>query len=101
MVRPGQVTVDGDAQVLAGTCCFQCLPVEEVAGCQDFSLLVGHDADDVAFAWVKFHLPQVFPFFERIKIFLKKGLVLLVFNSSVQKAVVCKKSGTGVLDCIR
>ena len=71
MGRPGQVTADGDTQVLAGACCFQCLPIEEVAGCQGFSLLVGHDADDVAFARVKFHLPHVFPFFERIKVFLK------------------------------
>ena len=70
--RPGEVTVDGDAQVLAGTCCLQCLPMKEVAGCQDFFffLLVGHDADDFAFAWVKFHLPHVFPFFKRIKVFL-------------------------------
>ena len=71
MGRPGEVTADGDAQVLAGTCCFQCLPVEEVAGCQDFSLLVGHDADDVAFAWVRFHLPHVFPFFAKVKVVLE------------------------------
>ena len=71
MSRSGQVTADGDAQVLACTCCFQCLPMEEVAGCQDLSLLVGHDADDIAFAWIKFHLPHVFSFFERIKVLLK------------------------------
>ena len=100
MGGPGQVTADGDARVLAGIC-FQCLPMEDVASCQDFSLLVGHDADDIAFAWVKFYLPHVFPVFERIKVFSKEGLFLLVFNSSVRKAVVCKKSGTGVLDCIR
>ena len=70
MGRQGGVTADGDAQVLAGTCCFQCLPVEEVAGCQDFSLLVWHDEDDTAFAWIKFYLPCVFPFFKRIKVFL-------------------------------
>ena len=35
--KPGQVTADSDAQILAGTCCFQCLPMEEVAGCQDFA----------------------------------------------------------------
>ena len=69
MGRLGQVTADGDAEVLAGTCC--CLPVEEVAGSRDSSLVVGHDGDDVAFAWVKFHLPHVFPFFERTKVFLK------------------------------
>ena len=41
MGGPGEVTADGDAQaVLAGNCCFQCLPMEEAAGCQDFSLLV-------------------------------------------------------------
>ena len=56
---------------------------------------------DVAFAaWVEFHLPGVFPFFERVKVFLKEGLVLLVFNSSIQIAVVCKESSAGVLDCI-
>ena len=55
-------------------------------------MLVGHDADNVAFAWVKFHLPGVLPFLQRVKVFLKQGLVLLVFNSSVQKAVVRKKS---------
>ena len=55
--RPGEVTVDGDAQVLAGTCCFQCLPIEEVAWCQGLYLLVWHDADDITFAWVEFHLP--------------------------------------------
>ena len=85
MARPGQFTAGGDAPVLTGTCCFQCLPVEEVAGCQDYSLLVGHDADNVAFAWVQFHLPGVLPFLQRVKVFLKQGLVLLVFNSSVQK----------------
>ena len=26
---------------------------------------------------------------------------MLVFNSSVQKAVICKQSGSGVLDCIK
>ena len=31
----------------------------KVAGCQDFSLLIGHGADDVAFAWVEFHLLAV------------------------------------------
>ena len=55
MGGPEQVTADGDARVLAGTCCFQCLPMEEVAGCQDFSFLVEHDADNIAFALAKFH----------------------------------------------
>ena len=71
MGGPEQVTADGDARVLAGTCCFQCLPMDEVAGCQDFSLVVGHDANNAAFALVKFHLPHVFLFFERIKVFWK------------------------------
>ena len=39
MGGPGQVTADGDAQVLAGICCFQCLPMGKVAGCQDLCFL--------------------------------------------------------------
>ena len=58
-------------------------------------MLVGHDADDIAFAWVKFHLPHVFPFFESQDL-LEVGSGLAVFNFSVQKAVVCKKSA---LEC--
>ena len=45
--KRGEVTADGDVEELAGTYCFQCLPIEEVAGCQKFSLLVGHDANYV------------------------------------------------------
>ena len=63
-------------------------------------MLVEHDVDAAAFAWVEFHLPGVFPFPERVMVLLKYGLVVLVFDSSVQKAVVCKESSTGVLDCI-
>lgn len=37
---------------------------------------------------------------ERVMVLLKYGLVVLVFDSSVQKAAVCKESSTGVLDCI-
>ena len=57
------------------------------------------DMNDIPFAWVEFHLPSVF--FERVEVFFKQGLVMLVFNSSVQKGVVCKESSTGVLDCIK
>lgn len=65
------VTAYGDAQVLAGACAFQCLPMEKVAGCHDFSVLVGHDVDDIAFAWVEFHVLGMFPFSQRVKVFLK------------------------------
>ena len=97
MSRPGQNTADGDAKVLAGVCCFQCLPMEEVAGCQGFSLLVEHDADDVAFAGVKFHLPFVSPFLEKVKMFLMLGLVLNCWSL----ILLCKESGTRALNCIR
>ena len=49
MDGPGEVTADGDTQVLSGsgggTCRFQCLPMEKVAG----RSVVGHDMDDIAF----------------------------------------------------
>lgn len=68
---PGEVSGDGDgdARVLAGTCCFQRFPVEKGVGCQDFSLLVGHTADDVAFAC--FICQACPPLSERVHVFLK------------------------------
>ena len=57
MGRPGEVTADGDAQVLAGIYRFQCWSMEKGAGYQDFSLLAGQDTTGIAFAWVEFHLP--------------------------------------------
>ena len=58
MGGPGQVTADGDAQVLAGTCCFQCLPMEKVAGCQDLCFL------GMMWMTLHLHLPCVFPLTE-------------------------------------
>ena len=60
MGGPGEVTAGGYIQVFAGTC-FQCLSMEEVAGCLNLFLIVEHDVDAAAFAWVEFHLPGVFP----------------------------------------
>ena len=39
------------------------LYTEEAAGCPNFSLLVGHNMNDM-FAWVEFHLLGVLPFSE-------------------------------------
>ena len=64
--------------------------MEKVAGCHDFSVLVGHDVDDIAFAWVEFNVLGMFPFSQRVKVFLTLGLVVHVSNSSVQKAAICK-----------
>ena len=68
MGGPGEVTADGDTQVvLAGNC--RLFPVFAHGGSSwmfapfFFNVtLVRHDADDAAFAWVEFHLPGVFPF---------------------------------------
>ena len=54
MVGPGEITADVDAQVFVGTCRFQCLTMESIAGCYSFPSLVGHYPDDVAFARVEF-----------------------------------------------
>ena len=61
--------------------------MEEVAGYLNFSLPVELNIDAAAFAWVEFHLPGVFPFSESYGL-LEVGLVMLVFDSAVQKAVV-------------
>ena len=58
MGGPGQVTADGDAQVLAGTCCFQCLPMGKVAGCQDLCFL------GMLWMTLRLHLLCVFPLTE-------------------------------------
>ena len=64
--------------------------------CLNVFVLVEH-VDAAAFAWVEFHLlGALFPRESHGPL----GLVVLVFDSSVQKAVVCKESSTGVLDCI-
>ena len=52
--------------------------------------LIRHDADDAAFAWVEFYLPGVFPFSESHGL-LEVGLVMLVFDSTVQKAVILQR----------
>ena len=46
------------------------LYVEEVAGCPNFVLLVGHNVNDM-FARVEFHLLGLLPFSERVMVFLK------------------------------
>ena len=55
-----------------------------------FACHVGHNADDAAFAWVAFHLPDVFPpFSKRVKIFsveVRPGQVGLLLQLLSQAA---------------
>ena len=44
----------------------------KIAGCQDLFLIVVYNGDDVAHAWVEFHLPRAFPFSELVKVFLAR-----------------------------
>ena len=47
--------------------------MEKIAGCQDLFLIVVYNGDDVAHAWVEFHVPRAFPFSELVKVFLTLG----------------------------
>lgn len=55
--------------------------------------LIRHDADDAAFAWVEFYLPGVFPFSERVKVFLNRTAAeddTLIVYLLVPLAVSCQ-----------